>query len=333
MSTVRALIASSFAQRAWGLLTRSRLHARAGVWFDRCSTVHSMGMRMPIDLVFLDAGFRIVELRTDWGATQIARCRAATSVLEVASGALARLQWRVGDQLCFSEPKSIPRHSATWRSITSTENGMQRNTHVGRSVIKILWLGCVLTGLASFRMEAHAQAPLLCSWGERTSQASVTPPDGKVIQRLLLQSELAYRENRDTDAVDLLYQILAQDPMLERAWFRLGNLMQRTGRLDAALAAYARAAYVDPTDEEPHRADRATRAKAALNVAMLSMQRARDALARIDTAGLDDTTRPIHAGLMERVGDLATVENTVRSKLTPRRREVMNPTPTVRYVR
>ena len=31
MSTVRALIASSFAQRALGLLTRSRLHARAVV--------------------------------------------------------------------------------------------------------------------------------------------------------------------------------------------------------------------------------------------------------------------------------------------------------------
>jgi len=210
---------------------------------------------------------------------------------------------------------------------------MQRITQAGRSAIKILWRGCVLTGLASFQIQSFAQAPLLCSWGERTTQVSVIPPDGKVIQRLLLQSEVAYRESRDTEAVDLLYQILAHDPMLERAWFRLGNLMQRTGRLDAALAAYARAAYVDPTNEEPHRADRLTRAKATLNIAMLSMQRARDALARIDPAGLDDTTRPIHAGLMERVGDLATVENTVRSKLTPRRREVTNPTPTVRYVR
>jgi tetratricopeptide (TPR) repeat protein len=210
---------------------------------------------------------------------------------------------------------------------------MQRITQAGRSAIKILWRGCVLTGLASFQIQSFAQAPLLCSWGERTTQVSVIPPDGKVIQRLLLQSEVAYRESRDTEAVDLLYQILAHDPMLERAWFRLGNLMQRTGRLDAALAAYARAAYVDPTDEEPHRADRVTRAKATLNIAMLSMQRARDALARIDPAGLDDTTQPIHAGLMERVGDLATVENTVRSKVTPRRREVTNPTPTVRYVR
>jgi len=122
MSTVRALIASSFAQRALGLLTRSRLHARAGVWFDRCSTVHSMGMRMPIDLIFLDAGFRIVELRTDWGATRIARCPKAASVLEVASGALAQLQWRVGDQLCFGEPKSISGQSATWCSMTLTSN-------------------------------------------------------------------------------------------------------------------------------------------------------------------------------------------------------------------
>jgi len=210
---------------------------------------------------------------------------------------------------------------------------MQRNNQLGRSAIKFLCLACVLTGLASFQVQSYAQAPLLCSWGERTTQAIVVPPDGKVIQRLFVQSELAYRESRDTEAVDLLYQILAHDPMLERAWFRLGNLMQRTGRLDAALAAYARAAYVDPTDEEPHRADRATRAKAALNIAMLSMQRARDALARIDPAGLDDTTRPIHAGLMERVGDLATVENTVRSKLMPRRREVPNSTPTIRYVR
>jgi len=138
MSTVRALIASSFAQRALGLLTRSRLHARAGVWFDRCSTVHSMGMRMPIDLVFLDAKLRIVELRTDWGATQIARCRAATSVLEVASGAVARLQWRVGDQLCFGEPKWIPRQSATWCSVTLSLddlNGERDETNLSRRSI------------------------------------------------------------------------------------------------------------------------------------------------------------------------------------------------------
>jgi hypothetical protein len=171
-------------------------------------------------------------------------------------------------------------------------------------------------------VEAQAQAPVLCSWGDRISQAAATPPDAKVVQRLLIQSETAYRDRRDTEAAELLYQILAQDPMLERAWFRLGNLMQRTGRPDAALAAYARAAAVDPTNEEPHRADRPTRVKASLNFAMLSMQRARDALLRVDSAGLDETTRFIYAGLIERVGDLTPIESTARIKSSTRRHVV-----------
>ena len=190
------------------------------------------------------------------------------------------------------------------------------------SALRRLWLGSVCFGLASFLLDAQAQAPVLCSWGDRISQAAATPPDAKVVQRLLIQSETAYRDRRDTEAVELLYQILAQDPMLERAWFRLGNLMQRTGRPDAALAAYARAASVDPTNEEPHRADRPTRVKASLNLAMLSMQRARDALLRVDPAGLDETTRFIYAGLLERVGDLASIESTARTKSSVRRRVV-----------
>ena len=188
--------------------------------------------------------------------------------------------------------------------------------------LRRLWLGSVCFGLAGFLVEAQAQAPVLCSWGDRISQAAATPPDAKVVQRLLIQSETAYRDRRDTEAAELLYQILAQDPMLERAWFRLGNLMQRTGRPDAALAAYARAAAVDPTNEEPHRADRPTRVKASLNFAMLSMQRARDALLRVDSVGLDETTRFIYAGLIERVGDLTPIESTARTKSSTRRHVV-----------
>lgn len=189
-----------------------------------------------------------------------------------------------------------------------------------RRALRGLWLGSAFFGLAGFVLDAQAQAPVLCSWGDRISPAVATPPDAKVIQRLLIQSETAYRDRRDTEAAELLYQILAQDPMLERAWFRLGNLMQRTGRPDAALAAYARAASVDPTNEEPHRADRPTRVKASLNFAMLSMQRARDALLRVDSAGLDETTRFIYAGLIERVGDLTPIESTTRTKSSTLRR-------------
>jgi len=150
-------------------------------------------------------------------------------------------------------------------------------------------------------------AQSLCSWTEASPGIATLPPDPKEIAELMARSELAYQERRDTEALASLREVLAQDPMQERAWFRLGNLMQRTGRPDAALAAYARAASVDPTHEEPHRADRVTRVKASLNFAMLSLQRAGDALARIDPAALDRSNRALHARLSERVGDLASL--------------------------
>ena len=165
-------------------------------------------------------------------------------------------------------------------------------------------LACVVTIGALVR---PAMAQSLCSWTEASPGIATLPPDPKQIAELMARSELAYQERRDTEALASLREVLAQDPMQERAWFRLGNLMQRTGRPDAALAAYARAASVDPTHEEPHRADRVTRVKASLNFAMLSLQRAGDALARIDPAALDRSNRALHARLSERVGDLASL--------------------------
>lgn len=117
MRRVRALIAESFAQRTVGLLMRSRLQPGSGIWFDRCSTVHSLGMRMAIDLVFLDRDFRIVRTMTAWGPSRIAHCSQATSVLEVASGVIAQLQWRVGDQLHCGNPDAFLRRGATWRTM------------------------------------------------------------------------------------------------------------------------------------------------------------------------------------------------------------------------
>jgi hypothetical protein len=165
-------------------------------------------------------------------------------------------------------------------------------------------VACVVTMGALVR---PAMAQSLCSWTEASPGIATLPPDPKEIAELMARSELAYQERRDTEALASLREVLAQDPMQERAWFRLGNLMQRTGRPDAALAAYARAASVDPTHEEPHRADRVTRVKASLNFAMLSLQRAGDALARIDPAALDRSNRALHARLSERVGDLASL--------------------------
>ncbi|HVA34496.1 MAG TPA: DUF192 domain-containing protein, partial [Candidatus Baltobacteraceae bacterium] len=41
--------------RAIGLLGQNSLEPDAAMWFDRCAAIHTLGMRMTIDVVFLDA--------------------------------------------------------------------------------------------------------------------------------------------------------------------------------------------------------------------------------------------------------------------------------------
>ena len=79
-------------QRTIGLLPRRRLDADEGMWFDRCNAVHTLGMRVPIDVVFLDE--RGVVVRVDacvrpWRYAIAAH--AASTVLELAAGSCARL--------------------------------------------------------------------------------------------------------------------------------------------------------------------------------------------------------------------------------------------------
>ena len=75
--------------RARGLLARPAPAPGHALRIDRCRSVHSLGMRYPIDVVFLDAGGRVVEVAVlnPWRAVV---CRAARDVLELASGEAAR---------------------------------------------------------------------------------------------------------------------------------------------------------------------------------------------------------------------------------------------------
>lgn len=61
----------------------------AALWIDRCSSVHTLGMRYPIDVAFLTAGGGVVGTVTmppgRWGRPRLR----ARSVLEAPAGALA----------------------------------------------------------------------------------------------------------------------------------------------------------------------------------------------------------------------------------------------------
>jgi uncharacterized membrane protein (UPF0127 family) len=70
------------------------------MWFDRCNAIHTVGMRIPIDVVFLDNDLRVVQIRPNVSPFRfIVRYTRACSVLELCAGRTAEVDLRPGDRL------------------------------------------------------------------------------------------------------------------------------------------------------------------------------------------------------------------------------------------
>jgi uncharacterized membrane protein (UPF0127 family) len=73
-------------ERMRGLMGRRGLPAATGMLFHRCRSVHTVGMRFPLDVVFLDRTFRVVDVRSVSPGRWVVRCAGAAHVLELAAG-------------------------------------------------------------------------------------------------------------------------------------------------------------------------------------------------------------------------------------------------------
>ena len=71
--------------RLFGLALLSRRNAGPGLLIPNCRSVHTFGMLFPLDIAFLDAERRVIELRRDVPSGRIERCPKADAVLEVPS--------------------------------------------------------------------------------------------------------------------------------------------------------------------------------------------------------------------------------------------------------
>ena len=94
-------IAGTSRDRRTGLKGRVGLPSDAGLWIAPCEAIHTFGMRMAIDAVFLDQNFRVRKIRSGIAPRRIAFCIRAHSVLELAAGAASRSLTCTGDQLEF----------------------------------------------------------------------------------------------------------------------------------------------------------------------------------------------------------------------------------------
>lgn len=97
----RVRVAGTSSARRQGLLGISEMHGDSGIWIAPCEAIHTFGMRMPIDVLFLDREFKVRKLSSRVAAGRIRVCLAASSVLEVAQGTIARSETEVGDRLSF----------------------------------------------------------------------------------------------------------------------------------------------------------------------------------------------------------------------------------------
>ncbi len=91
-------VASAHMARLRGLLGRDELNG--ALLLPGCRSVHTLGMRFPIDVAFLGRGGRVVGVVTPMRRWRVGRARwRARQVLEAEAGAFAR--WRIapGDVL------------------------------------------------------------------------------------------------------------------------------------------------------------------------------------------------------------------------------------------
>jgi len=76
--------------RCKGWLGRHDVNEDEALWLVPCRAIHTVGMRMAIDVVFLDARARIVKIVSTLPPGRVAVCWRAASVLELAAGTMQR---------------------------------------------------------------------------------------------------------------------------------------------------------------------------------------------------------------------------------------------------
>ena len=91
--------AFSWTARAVGLLLDRDLPHSTALWLRPCTSVHTIGMAYPIDVVFLDRDGIVQKVVPNLKPLRFAAASRAHSVMEFRGGEAERLAIRVGDRL------------------------------------------------------------------------------------------------------------------------------------------------------------------------------------------------------------------------------------------
>lgn len=89
-------------ERSRGLLGKPALGDGEGLWIAPCNSVHTFGMRYPLDVIYLDRRQQIRKIRSHLRPARLSWHLLARSVIELRGGAAQALGLELGDQLRWS---------------------------------------------------------------------------------------------------------------------------------------------------------------------------------------------------------------------------------------
>jgi len=92
-------VAGSFLERLRGLLGTQTLAAHTGLLLIDCYAIHMFFMRYALDIVYVDADFRIVKIVSDLRPWHISGCCKARHVIELPTGTVKTLDWKLHSNL------------------------------------------------------------------------------------------------------------------------------------------------------------------------------------------------------------------------------------------
>ncbi|HVP50073.1 MAG TPA: DUF192 domain-containing protein [Candidatus Bathyarchaeia archaeon] len=99
-------VADTMLSRIVGLLGRARLEVGEGMLIIPSQAVHTLAMRFPIDVLFLDRKWRVIHVQPELAPNRVTglHCK-ARCVLELPAGVIAATATSVGDEILIAQER------------------------------------------------------------------------------------------------------------------------------------------------------------------------------------------------------------------------------------
>lgn len=312
---MKLVIADGFLSRLLGWAGRRRIPDDQALWLVPCRAVHTVGMRVALDLVFLDHTGRI--LRID---SRVAPCRArwhrcAHSVLEMGAGAarglglvpgtrvrrgpsgrlmtacaLAGWVMLLGTTITLTAPAwagapllEEPEPTLPPTIPFSTEWPAEPERWMQESSVPALG-GAAIAESATLsqrapRVESDGGGRTLSGRWQLPALTLTRPLAAATLERLMDEAESLYQGRQWQQALEAFQELLEWDPRRRQAWLRVGNLHHQRQQIAQAVMAYQRAAGPGIAGEpELGAQDASARAKALANLISLDIERIRESM-------------------------------------------------------